>query len=58
VFAADGAITSRSVAVIGLAYDHRFVNGSVAVAFLKAIKAGLESAGARGEEVRVDAGER
>jgi 2-oxoglutarate dehydrogenase E2 component (dihydrolipoamide succinyltransferase) len=58
VFAADGAITSRSVAVIGLAYDHRFVNGSVAVAFLKAIKAELESAGARGEEVRVDAGER
>ncbi|MFG1642738.1 2-oxo acid dehydrogenase subunit E2 [Amycolatopsis sp. NPDC049252] len=43
VFAADGALTPRSVAVVGLAYDHRFVNGSTAVGFLKAIKAALES---------------
>jgi len=43
VFAADGAVTARSVAVVGLAYDHRFVNGSTAVEFLKAIKVALES---------------
>lgn len=42
VFAADGTVAPRSVAVLGLAYDHRFVNGSTAVAFLKAIKAALE----------------
>ncbi|WP_439380769.1 2-oxo acid dehydrogenase subunit E2 [Amycolatopsis lexingtonensis] len=43
VFAADGTVAPRSVAVVGLAYDHRFVNGSAAVDFLKAIKALLEA---------------
>ncbi|WP_370963806.1 2-oxo acid dehydrogenase subunit E2 [Amycolatopsis sp. cg9] len=43
VFAADGTVAPRSVAVVGLAYDHRFVNGSAAVEFLKAIKAALEA---------------
>ena len=43
VFTDDGAVVARSVAVVGLAYDHRFVNGSTAVEFLKAIKKALES---------------
>ncbi|WP_290061936.1 2-oxo acid dehydrogenase subunit E2 [Amycolatopsis solani] len=43
VFAADGTVAPRSVAVVGLAYDHRFVNGSTAVEFLKAIKVALEA---------------
>ncbi|MGV4982174.1 2-oxo acid dehydrogenase subunit E2 [Streptomyces sp. NRAIS3] len=69
VFADDGAVIPRSVAVVGLAYDHRFVNGSTAVEFLKAIKEGLESpptglgdpsagGGTRGGEAGADAGDR
>ncbi|GLZ31997.1 dihydrolipoamide acetyltransferase component of pyruvate dehydrogenase complex [Lentzea sp. NBRC 105346] len=60
VFADDGSVTSRSVAVVGLAYDHRFVNGSTAVEFLKAIKVALESPATfvRGAEVGADAGDR
>jgi 2-oxoglutarate dehydrogenase E2 component (dihydrolipoamide succinyltransferase) len=53
VFAADGSVGPRAVAVVGLAYDHRFVNGSTAVEFLKAIKATLES-----PEVIADGGDR
>ncbi|ONI91931.1 hypothetical protein ALI22I_06670 [Saccharothrix sp. ALI-22-I] len=49
VFTADGAVIPRSVAIVGLAYDHRFVNGSTAVEFLKAIKAALESPAALGD---------
>ncbi|MFJ3644372.1 2-oxo acid dehydrogenase subunit E2 [Streptomyces sp. NPDC090108] len=48
VFADDGTVTPRSVAVVGLAYDHRFVNGSTAVEFLKAVKQALESPAALG----------
>jgi 2-oxoglutarate dehydrogenase E2 component (dihydrolipoamide succinyltransferase) len=61
VFAADGTVTPRSAAVVGLAYDHRFVNGSTAVEFLRAIKAALESPASldvRGQEVGADAGDR
>ncbi|GAA2642804.1 2-oxo acid dehydrogenase subunit E2 [Streptomyces vastus] len=61
VFAADGTVTPRSVAVVGLAYDHRFVNGSTAVEFLKAVKEALESPaalGVRDEEAGSDAVDR
>ncbi|HEY6794435.1 MAG TPA: 2-oxo acid dehydrogenase subunit E2 [Kineosporiaceae bacterium] len=43
VFTADGGVAPRSVTVVGLAYDHRFINGRTAVEFLKAIKSALES---------------
>ncbi|MEU7935368.1 2-oxo acid dehydrogenase subunit E2 [Micromonospora echinofusca] len=39
----DGSITSSDYFHLGLAYDHRFVNGRSAVAFLRAVKADLES---------------
>ncbi|MBE1593803.1 2-oxo acid dehydrogenase subunit E2 [Nonomuraea angiospora] len=38
----------RTVAVIGLAYDHRLVNGRDAVLFLQALKEGLEAASFEG----------
>jgi 2-oxoglutarate dehydrogenase E2 component (dihydrolipoamide succinyltransferase) len=38
-----GKVTTRSVANIGLAYDHRFVNGGQVVPFLQSIKERLES---------------
>ncbi|GAA2853818.1 hypothetical protein GCM10010517_11700 [Streptosporangium fragile] len=34
----DGAVTTRTVATIGLAYDHRLVNGRDAALFLKALR--------------------
>ncbi len=34
----DGAVTSRTVAVIGLAYDHRLINGRDAALFLGALR--------------------
>ncbi|MFI6452837.1 2-oxo acid dehydrogenase subunit E2 [Streptosporangium amethystogenes] len=49
VFADDGSVTSRSAAIVGLAYDHRFVNGRTAMEFLKAIKAALESPAGLGD---------
>lgn len=61
VFAADGAVTARSAAVVGVAYDHRFVNGSSVVDFLKAIKGALErpaDLGRRDGEAGADAGDR
>jgi len=39
---ADGALTTRKVTNIGVAYDHRVVNGADAVAFCKALKATIE----------------
>ncbi|MDW5327089.1 2-oxo acid dehydrogenase subunit E2 [Plantactinospora sp. KLBMP9567] len=39
----DGSVTSSEYFHLGLAYDHRFVNGRSAVAFLHAVKADLES---------------
>ncbi|MDN3358465.1 2-oxo acid dehydrogenase subunit E2 [Actinomadura sp. DC4] len=39
----DGRVTARTVANLGLAYDHRFVNGGQAVAFLEAVKESLEA---------------
>jgi 2-oxoglutarate dehydrogenase E2 component (dihydrolipoamide succinyltransferase) len=41
----DGSVTSSEYFHLGLAYDHRFVNGRSAVAFLHAVKADLESGG-------------
>ena len=43
VLAADGRPTVRTVAHIGLAYDHRFINGRDAVQFLRAVKKAMES---------------
>lgn len=37
-----GEIGSRTVANVGLAYDHRFVNGYGAIQFLRAVKESLE----------------
>ncbi|MEU4773155.1 2-oxo acid dehydrogenase subunit E2 [Micromonospora sp. NPDC023644] len=39
----DGSVTTSDYFHLGLAYDHRFVNGRSAVAFLRAVKADLES---------------
>lgn len=39
----EGRAGTRTTANIGLAYDHRFVNGGQAVAFLEAVKESLES---------------
>jgi 2-oxoglutarate dehydrogenase E2 component (dihydrolipoamide succinyltransferase) len=36
-----GAVASRTVANIGLAYDHRLINGRDAAAFLNALKEDL-----------------
>lgn len=44
VVLSDGEITTRQIANLGLAYDHRFVNGRDAALFLSAIKETLESA--------------
>jgi 2-oxoglutarate dehydrogenase E2 component (dihydrolipoamide succinyltransferase) len=38
----EGRPRTRTTANIGLAYDHRFVNGGQAVAFLEAVKESLE----------------
>ena len=39
----DGNVAARTVANIGLAYDHRFINGAQALQFLQAVKGTLES---------------
>ncbi|HEU5333376.1 MAG TPA: 2-oxo acid dehydrogenase subunit E2 [Actinocrinis sp.] len=41
--AADGTPVVRTVAHIGLAYDHRFINGRDAVQFLRAVKQAMEN---------------
>lgn len=40
---ADAEAGTRAVANIGLAYDHRFINGRDAIIFLQAVKKALES---------------
>ena len=40
---ADGQVTSRLVSNIGVAYDHRFINGRDAVLYLRAVQELLES---------------
>ncbi|GAT66851.1 dehydrogenase [Planomonospora sphaerica] len=42
VLAADGSVTVRTVADIGLAYDHRLVNGRDAALFLAALRREIE----------------
>ncbi|WP_449064508.1 2-oxo acid dehydrogenase subunit E2 [Planomonospora algeriensis] len=42
VLAADGSVTVRTVADIGLAYDHRLVNGRDAALFLAALRQEIE----------------
>ncbi|MFI7548976.1 2-oxo acid dehydrogenase subunit E2 [Micromonospora sediminimaris] len=39
----DGSVTTSEYFHLGLAYDHRFINGRSAAAFLRAVKADLES---------------
>jgi 2-oxoglutarate dehydrogenase E2 component (dihydrolipoamide succinyltransferase) len=39
----DGAVTARTVVQLGLAYDHRVINGREAVRFLTALRERLES---------------
>lgn len=41
--AADGTPSVRTTAHIGLAYDHRFINGRDAVQFLRAVKQAMEN---------------
>jgi 2-oxoglutarate dehydrogenase E2 component (dihydrolipoamide succinyltransferase) len=41
----DGRVTGRTVATVGLAYDHRFVNGRDAVRFLHAVRDRLQEPG-------------
>jgi 2-oxoglutarate dehydrogenase E2 component (dihydrolipoamide succinyltransferase) len=38
----DGAVSSRPVVTLGVAHDHRVVNGQDAAKFLRAVKAALE----------------
>jgi 2-oxoglutarate dehydrogenase E2 component (dihydrolipoamide succinyltransferase) len=45
VLDAEGGVSARTVADLGLAYDHRFVNGGEAVSFLEAVKETLEATG-------------
>ncbi|MGC5011545.1 2-oxo acid dehydrogenase subunit E2 [Streptosporangium sp. DT93] len=42
-FAEDGTVTSRTVACIGLAYDHRIINGRDAALFLAALRMELRA---------------
>ncbi|WP_327002158.1 2-oxo acid dehydrogenase subunit E2 [Dactylosporangium sp. NBC_01737] len=44
VVAADGTVVARSWFALGLAYDHRVVNGRDAVVFLRDVKRALERA--------------
>jgi 2-oxoglutarate dehydrogenase E2 component (dihydrolipoamide succinyltransferase) len=41
----DGSVVARTMANIGLAYDHRFINGAQALQFLQSVKEALESPG-------------
>ena len=43
----DGSLRLRSSFQLGLAYDHRVINGSDAVQFLRAVKEILEAPGDR-----------
>ncbi|MGJ6960824.1 2-oxo acid dehydrogenase subunit E2 [Streptosporangium sp. G11] len=43
VLAEDGAVTARTVANIGLAYDHRLINGRDAAIFLAALRMELQA---------------
>ncbi|SDG16027.1 2-oxoglutarate dehydrogenase E2 component (dihydrolipoamide succinyltransferase) [Sinosporangium album] len=43
VFTADGDVVARRVANLGLAYDHRLINGRDAAEFLRAVKESLET---------------
>jgi 2-oxoglutarate dehydrogenase E2 component (dihydrolipoamide succinyltransferase) len=43
----EGNAATRTVTNLGLAYDHRFVNGGEAAQFLRAVKDALESPGGR-----------
>lgn len=52
VLGADGTPVSRSVIHLGLAYDHRFVNGRDAMRFLHAVAAGLETVGSDTDAAR------
>lgn len=49
---ADGTPVARSVVHIGLAYDHRFVNGRDAMRFLHAVRAGLRTVGSDTDAAR------
>lgn len=40
-----GDVVARTMANIGLAYDHRFINGAQALQFLQSVKEALESPG-------------
>ncbi|GAA3194183.1 2-oxo acid dehydrogenase subunit E2 [Actinocorallia longicatena] len=42
----EGAVAQRSVVTLGLAYDHRLVNGREALQFLQALRGNLEGKGA------------
>jgi 2-oxoglutarate dehydrogenase E2 component (dihydrolipoamide succinyltransferase) len=55
-FDADGTVVPVQQATIGIAYDHRAVNGRDAVEFLKAVKDALATMAATVEEVRDAAG--
>jgi 2-oxoglutarate dehydrogenase E2 component (dihydrolipoamide succinyltransferase) len=44
-----GAVVKRTVSTVGMAYDHRVVNGREAVGFLQALKRALESPAALDE---------
>jgi 2-oxoglutarate dehydrogenase E2 component (dihydrolipoamide succinyltransferase) len=39
----DGNVTARTESNIGLAYDHRYINGAQALQFLQSVKEALES---------------
>jgi 2-oxoglutarate dehydrogenase E2 component (dihydrolipoamide succinyltransferase) len=39
----DGQLAARTVTNIGLAYDHRYINGAQALLFLQSVKEALES---------------
>jgi 2-oxoglutarate dehydrogenase E2 component (dihydrolipoamide succinyltransferase) len=43
VLADDGTVVARTVANLGLAYDHRYVNGRDATLFLQAVKDAVEA---------------
>ena len=39
----EGQVTARTVSNIGLAYDHRYINGAQALQFLQSVKEALEA---------------
>ena len=46
----DGAVKERRFMRVGVAYDHRFINGFESQAFANALKMRIESAGADGKQ--------